>query len=85
MKNYYMMPDWKETYIDIAWRDHAAKMEELNAAIEVREWVEGIIAQHSAELEELASQASEALPWGPEIESQDWTGQAPAGLEWLEE
>jgi hypothetical protein len=43
-------------------------MEELNAAIGVREWVNGIIAQHETELQAMAEQASEALPWGPGVE-----------------
>lgn len=56
------------TYIDEAWAAHAHKLEELNAAIEVRQWVCGIIERHEAELQGLAEQASDALPWGPEVE-----------------
>ncbi|MCO6490430.1 MAG: hypothetical protein J5I98_18590 [Phaeodactylibacter sp.] len=55
------------TYIDLAWQDHAAKIEELNALIAARETIEAQIARASQELESLAEQAADALPWGLEI------------------
>ena len=79
------VPEQYQTYIDIAWQAHAEKLEELNALTFARQVIEAQEARARLELEELAEQAGQALPWGPEIESQDWTGQAPAGLEWLEE
>ena len=58
MKGNTTIPDQFQTYIDVAWEAHVAKMEELNAAIGVREWVNGIIAQHETELQAMAEQAS---------------------------
>jgi len=85
MKGNTTLPDQFQTYIDHAWEGHAAKLEELNGLAFARQVIDQQIERASLELQALAERASEALPWGPEIESQDWTGQAPAGLEWLEE
>jgi len=85
MKGNTNLPDQFQTYIDHAWEGHAAKLEELNGLAFARQVIDQQIERASLELQALAERASEALPWGPEIESQDWTGQAPAGLEWLEE
>ena len=85
MKGNTNLPDQFQTYIDHAWEGHAAKLEELNSLAFARQVIDRQIERASRELMALAEQASEALPWGPEIENQDWTGQAPAGLEWLEE
>lgn len=64
------MPEELQTYIDIAWEAHAEELRQLNNAIEVRAWVDGIIAQHEARLKALAEQAGKALPWAPEVEKQ---------------
>ena len=85
MKGNTTLPDQFQTYIDHAWEGHAAKLEELNGLAFARQVIDQQIERASLELQALAERASEALSWGPEIESQDWTGQAPAGLEWLEE
>ena len=61
-------PENFQTYIDIAWQAHAEKLEELNALTFARQVIEAQEARARLELEELAEQAGQALPWGPEVE-----------------
>lgn len=84
-KKTHNMEEQFQTYRDRARQAHAAKLEELNALIQCREVIEAQVQRAASELAALASEAEQATPWAPAIESQDWTGQAPAGLEWMEE
>ena len=65
-----MIPEKFQTYIDKAWQDHAEELARLNNALEVRAWMDGIIAAHESRVQALAEEASQALPWGPEVEDE---------------
>ena len=69
-KNRMEVPEQYQTYIDIAWQAHAEKLEELNALSFARQVIEAQEARARLELEELAEQAGQALPWGPEVEQE---------------
>ena len=63
------MPEELQTYIDIAWQAHAAKLEELNGLLYARQVIDDQVNRATRELEELAEEAGKALPWGPEVEA----------------
>ena len=63
------MPEQFQTYIDLAWQAHAAKIEELNALLYARQVIDGQVNRARRELEELAEEAGKALPWGPGVEA----------------
>ena len=63
------MPEELQTYIDVAWQAHAAKLEELNSLLYARQVIDDQGNRATRELEALADEAGKALPWGPEVEA----------------
>lgn len=56
-------PDNFQTYIDIAWQAHAEKLEELNGLLYARQVIDEQVNRATRELEALAEEAGQALPW----------------------